>query len=476
MRPDDLLFFGASAFVAGTIAGGIGIPPAGALLLLCGLYALFFILRLRFIAFVLIAFLFLAGNLYYAVDDYRYRASRDSLASATKIEGIITNDPRRGVDFQTATVRLTTHHARIYLRVEPYPELSYGDIVALSGDIVPPPADSYGDYMAKEHVHGTAFYPQTEVLGNDAHPLFGALLETRGYMKETLTHLFNQREAAFLSGILLGDRDEFTREFLDKLSISGTMHLTALSGLHMTIMVFLFSAVFGAIFWKSKRLKFIASFIAVALFVAMTGFKVSAIRASLMAFLVDLSKETGRLYSPRNAIAFAALIITTFNPKAPVFDLGFQLSFVAVLSIIYFAPVLKRLSLFRTSGFLAWRDILAITVAAQLGVLPLTIAHFSNFSLSAFPANVAILVIMAPLMALGFLVVGASMVSMPLAALFAKPTAFLAEYAMGIVEFFSVVRFPFNPEVGILSAVLYYSLMVWLCWRYYPSAHAHATR
>ena len=460
----DAFFFSASGFIAGAIAGGLGLPPFGALiaLILAVLAMLFF--KTRSVIILAISILFILGNVYYTIDDYRYHAARDALASATSFEGTVIYDPRQGVDNQTAKVRIATPAATIFLRLDPYPEISYGDIVRIAGDIVPPPSDSYGDFMAKEHVHGTAFYPEIEIVGNNANPFFEALFGIRHYIKNTVSRLFTEREAAFLSGVLLGDRDLFTPDFLNKLSISGTMHLTALSGLHMSILVFLALAVSSAIFWRRRRLKFIVAFATVALFVAMTGFKVSAVRASLMAFLVGLAGESGRIYSPRNAILFSALVITVWNPKSPVFDLGFQLSFAAVLSIIYFAPILKLIPFFRTSGFLAWRDVLVITMAAQIGVLPITIAHFANFSLTALPANVAILVVMPPMMALGLLTVAVSVVSMPLASLLSIPTAFLADYAIQIVETFSSVRIMFNPELGITGTILYYAVLVWICW------------
>ena len=465
MRAHDAFFFSASGFIAGAIAGGLGLPPFGALiaLILAVLAMLFF--KTRSVIILAVSILFTAGNVYYTVDDYRYHAARNALANASSFEGSIVDDPRRGTDYQTAKVRLTMPPAAIFLRLDPYPELFYGDIVHISGDIVLPPSDSYGDFMAKEHVHGTAFYPEIEIAGNNASFLFKTLFGVRHYIKDTVGRLFTEREAAFLSGVLLGDRDLFTPEFLKKLSVSGTMHLTALSGLHMSILVFLALAVFS-VFRNNKRLRFIAVFSIIALFVAMTGFKVSAVRASLMAFLVGLAGESGRVYSPRNAIIFSAFVITMWNPKSPVLDLGFQLSFAAVLSIIYFAPVLKLIPFFHTSGFLAWRDVLVITMAAQIGVLPITIAHFANFSLTALPANVAILVVMPPLMALGLLTVAASVLSMPLASLLSIPTAFLADYAIQIVETFSSVRIMFNPELGVTGAVLYYAVLIWICWRY----------
>ncbi|MDP1707154.1 MAG: ComEC/Rec2 family competence protein, partial [bacterium] len=474
IRPDTLFFYAVCGFVAGAILGGLDVSPTYAIFISAIFVFVFFLWKIPPVIIFTVIGLFLAGNIYYAIDDYAYHKTLIEMEESVHFDGVVIDEPRRSLEAQTAKVKLVgagvenTVSARIYLRVDLYPEISYGDVVRIYGDIVPPPRDSYGNYLKKENIHGTAFYPKIEIIGNEGNIIFNALFNVRRYIKETLGILFTQQQAAFLSGVMLGDRDEFSKEFLNKLSISGTMHLTALSGLHMTILIFLALAVFSAVFVGKRHTAFYATFVTIALFVAMTGFKVSAIRASLMAFLVGFSKQSSRTYSPRNAIALAASVITAWNPKAPVFDLGFQLSFIATLAIIYGAPVIKRIPFFNTSGFLAWRDVLSITLAAQLSVLPITIAYFANFSLSAFPANIAILIIMPTLMAFGFLTAAVSIIYMPFAELLSRPTAFLTDYAINVVEVFSSVRGMFNPELGVIGTVLYYAVLIWICWRYSP--------
>ena len=471
MRERGLFLVASCSFIAGTILGGIGFPPSIAVLMLLSLLPLALYLKVRLPVVIITSALFITGSLYYAIDDYRYLVTERSLENVTQFESIITDTPKHSADTQSVTVKLLNpdlHHARLFLRTELYPELSYGDVLQISGNIKPPPNDSYGDYMAKEHVHGSIFYPSLEVVRNEANPFFKFLFNIRYYIKNTITRLFPEREAAFLAGIMLGDREEFSDDFLNALSVSGTMHLTALSGLHMAIIVLIVLSLFSAVLPGRKPLAFTSTFTLVTLFVAMTGFKVSAIRSSMMAFLAGFAGQTGRVYSPHNALALAALLITISNPKIPVFDVGFQLSFAATISIIYFTPVLKRLTFFTTDGFLHWRDILVITLAAQIGVAPITIMNFQNLSLTALPANIAILVIMPVLMTLGFATIATSAIFPPLAVILSKPTAFLLEYAILIIQTFSTVRIPFNPEIGVTTAILYYVALVWICWRWSP--------
>ena len=483
MQWHNIFFFAVSGFILGAVSGGLGLSSAAALIFVMVALGAVFFLRMYLCtsgtvvyhtAISIIVLFFLAGNVYYSVDDYIYHAKRTALEGATYFEGIVIDEPQRRNGNQTAKIRIASSqnnqidNARALLYVSPYPELSYGDVVQITGDIALPPSGSYGDYLAKERIHATMYYPAIRVMGNSANPFFSTLYKIRLHMNDVISRRFTQRQATFLSGILFGDRGEFSKEFLDKLSISGTLHVTALSGFNIAIIVFFAFAVFSVLFFGKRLAVFGATFLMVTFFVAMTGFTVSALRAAMMACIAGLADQMGRLYNPRNAIAFAAAAITFANPKAPVFDLGFQLSFAATLSIIYFAPVLRRRPFFKAASFLSWRDALAITIAAQLGVVPITITSFQNFSFSALPANIAILAIMPLLMVLGFTTVAASFVFTPLSILLSKPTAFLLDYSAGVVEVFYRLRVPFNPDVGVVAAIAYYALLIYFCARHSP--------
>lgn len=476
MRLNDVFFVSGTGVVFGTILGGLGFS----LLFILGACALLILLffwlfgkdnREIFCAkgVVLFCIVVFAGGLYYSIDDYSYRSVRDNIEFSGEFSGRVTDVPRIKGDRRTLEVELDSIHANAKVLVYTYSPIrfSYGDEILINGEINLPPRDSYGKYLAKEGVHGVVFYPrEIEVAGSAARPFFEALYGFREQIKNKIFNLFTQKRAAFLSGVLLGDRDEFSEDFLEKLSSSGTMHLTALSGLHMTIIIFIAFSIFSVLFLGKRRPVFIATFVLVFLFVAMTGFKISALRASIMAFIVALARQSDRMYNPRNAIIFAALFITLLNPKAPVFDLAFQLSFAATCSIIYFAPVIRRLSFFKEESFLNWRDILSITIAAQLGVAPITIVHFENLSLSALPANIAILVVIPLLMTLGFAAVFISFISNNLALLVSKPVSFFLDYAVAVVELFYKFRIPFNPDFNISAVVLYYCCLAYLPWRY----------
>ncbi len=472
----NAFFWGASGFVLGAIIGGAGLAPIGTgAIALMGALVATFALRVRFVVALLPAVALMAGALYYAIDDARYHRALQVSDGTIEITGSVIEEPRRGLSHQSARVRVETiagvqvRHVRLTIYMEQYPLLAYGDVVHARGRVAPPPDDSYGRFMANHRLAGTLFYPEIEIQGRAGNPIMHALGNVRADIQAILNRHFTQEHSAFLHGILLGNRDEFSREFLNKLSLSGTMHVTALSGLHMAIIVFIMLAIYRRAFLKREGAAFAATFFTVVLFVALTGFKVSAIRASMMAFLVGLAKHTSRTYNPRNALALAALILTLANPKAPVFDIGFQLSFVATFSIIYFAPLFQRFSFFATDGIFAWRTICAITLSAQIGVLPITVLYFSNFSFSMLPANIALLVVLPVVMVFGFATIAAGFLSPALAEVISIPTSFLITYSISVVELFYTLRLPFNPELGVCWGLTPFPV----CWGLTPFPHFH---
>ena len=470
MRKHDIFFFASISFITGIVIGSFGVALmwSAATSIFSALLLMFFKINRKSI--LIVAVFFFMGSFYYTIDDYFYQTRKDFLKNISSFEGIAIDAPKSKIEYQIVKLKLTESKSVVILQTDLYPQIHYGDILKVDGKIILPLDDSYGKYLAKERIHGTVFYPKVEILGNNSNLFFKILYKIRSKSKDFINILFTHTQSLFLSGILLGDRDEFGKDFQNKLSLSGTMHITALSGLHISIVIFIVSALFSGIFGKKRdNIAFFFSFLSVGIFVALTGFAVSAIRAALMAGVAGLGEKFGRIRNQRNVITFAALFIVAQNPKSIVFDVGFQLSFLATLAIIYFAPVLKRFKFFKQNGFLNWREILQMTLSAQIGVLPVTMVVFGNFSLSAFPANMFLLSLISPLMILGFLLLGSSFSYLSVISfLLSKPIAFLTDYSIGIINFFSEFKASFNPDIGAGIIILYYLVLIWICAKFSP--------
>jgi len=214
--------------------------------------------------------------------------------------------------------------------------------------------------------------------------------------------------------------------------------------------------------WFSRRKIFLLSTLTIILFVIMTGAEASVVRAAIMGFIVLLANQVQRLYSFRNAIAIAAFLMILFNPKILVWDIGFQLSFAAVMGLVYLEPAIRKL--FKVSpkpGFLNWRANLLTTVSAQLAVIPILLSNFSSFSLIGFLTNILVLTFVPATMFLGLLVVAAGILSYYLAQVIGWLANIFLSYEIGVIDLFAKIPIQISVQsFSLIFSVLYYVIII----------------
>lgn len=203
---------------------------------------------------------------------------------------------------------------------------------------------------------------------------------------------------ALVAAMTLGDKTAIDKDLRQTYNISGAAHVLALSGLHMGI---IYAALTLLTFGRRRRIV-TQALIVIALwaFVFLVGMPASAVRAAAMLSLYALLTLGYREKASINALAFTALVMLSISPYT-LFDVGFQMSFLAVLSILVWTPVLNDWvspTLQRRWPPLRWAwGLTAVTLAAQLGVVPLIAYYFGRIStyflLSSFVAIPAVTVI-----------------------------------------------------------------------------------
>ena len=200
--------------------------------------------------------------------------------------------------------------------------------------------------------------------------------------------------AQLLKGILLGKRSDLPTETLDIFRNSGTFHVLAVSGLHVGLVAMFCYFGFGCFRFPQKVLCLL-TILAVLIYASLIGFRPSVFRASLMAILFLFATLIDRDADLFNLLAFAALVLLLLNPQQ-VWDVGFQLSFVAVVSIVYFVPKMEKplrrlwenendspseggvpLLTRCKNAAVKWLVLsYLVTLAAQIGTTPLIAYHF----------------------------------------------------------------------------------------------------
>ena len=381
---------------------------------------------------------------------------------------------------------LVSTEDKILVYADKYPEYCYSDVLKISTKLkIPENFDDfdYRNYLFSQGIYYLSYYPEIEFSGNNLNSTVGVYRDTpllkKCYaqilsFKKNLIDLnksiYPQPQASIINAMVLGNRSEVSPEVLENFNLTGTRHIIAISGLHITIITVMIMYLLLTAGINRNR-AFYFAILLVTFFVAMIGLPPSAVRAAIMGGLVLLAIKVGRLNSSLNAIVFAAAAMLLINPNLLRHSVGFQLSFAAVLGIIYLFPILEKYSQKiiknNTAAYRFVRSIILITLSAQIATLPILISNFENLSLSSILANVLILPLV-PVIILGSfatMAVGAS--SLLLGQIVSWPIWLAVTYQVKIIECLAgfswsaveIKNFP-NWAFGV-----YYFLLTGIVWR-----------
>ena len=197
-----------------------------------------------------------------------------------------------------------------------------------------------------------------------------------------------QEELGVVSAMTLGDKSLLSKDLKEMYSVVGSSHILALSGLHLTILY----GILSLLTFRRRRQWVIQGLLLLGIwtYVFLVGMPVSIVRSALMLSIYSLMTLAGRNKSPLNTLAFAALVILLVQPFA-LYDIGFQLSFLAVLSLVlFYRPLANGLLpsfVKRNKVLRPLADIAIVSLAAQIGTAPLVAYYFGRFSCCFLLAN-----------------------------------------------------------------------------------------
>ena len=270
--------------------------------------------------------------------------------------------------------------------------LKRGDILLIHATLAPPKNNGnpdefdYARYLRRNGGSGTAYVPSGSwrlVAHDSIRSLRQAALDCRDEVVGLYRNLgFEGDELAVLSALTVGDKDELSEDIIETYSVSGASHVLALSGLHIGFLYLLFWCLFRFFWSRWSWLKPFFLLLIVALlwcFAFITGLSSTVVRSVVMFSLLTLSSMQYERPVTLNTLAATAFLMLLFRPFW-LFDLGFQLSFLAVLAIAVIQP---RLYAFWPVKFWPMRyvwGLITVSISAQLVVAPLILLCFSRFS------------------------------------------------------------------------------------------------
>jgi len=329
----------------------------------------------------------------------------------------------------------------------------------------------YGKYLAVKNIYSVCYYAdQVNILSikqfNPWQKFRQLLLNIKYKTKKIIDQSMSQPQNEILSAMILGLRKGIPQTILVDLRKTGLAHIIAISGLHISIVLGLLLGFFIFIGFKRKHAFYLAT-LSLILFLMLIGFRASSLRAGFMGFVALWALNSGRLNKSFNALLLVASIILLINPQLLLADIGFQLSFLAVMGIIFLGDHINNfLTYIKIPESFAVKTSLMMTLSAQILVLPLIIYYFGNLSLIAPLANVLVLPILPLIMILGFLQSLLGFIFLPLAKLIGYLTQELISWIILISH--KLANLPFaNFELinfDLFWLIIIYILLGWGIW------------
>ncbi|MFW6105471.1 MAG: DNA internalization-related competence protein ComEC/Rec2 [Chloroflexota bacterium] len=429
-------------------------------------------------------FALLGGGLHFLsslpqADEYSLRFYNDT--GIAEIQGMVAEEP----DIRDRYCLLTFSASEIIIngekeqvsgtaliRVPRYPTYHYGDVLKVSGELETPPQFEdfdYKSYLARQGIYSVIYYPGVEVLdhGQGFKPL-QLIYSLRERLSASLARALPEPQGSLAQAILLGLRGNIPDSLYSAFSRTGTAHLLAISGLHISIIIAMLLS-FGILVFGRQRSIYIWLTLALMwLYAMLAGMHPPIIRAAIMGSLFLMAEYLGRQRSAIIALAFAAAVMVGIQPYV-LWSVSFQLSFLAMAGLVLLYPYFQewarkgvallfknREKIVPTASIIT--DGFAITTASIVAVGPLVAYNFGVVSLVALPATFF------SLPALPFIIVTTGLVAFMglLASLAAQILGWLAwlflSYLIFVVEGFDALPHS-SLEVSNIST--------WHVWGYY---------
>lgn len=213
----------------------------------------------------------------------------------------------------------------------------------------------------------------------------------RSSSERLLKRLVPEGSFGLASAILLGNKGNLSPEVLSDFQSSGAMHVLAVSGLHVGIVMLLLSQFFERISRLINRQKALVLTILITFFYAgLTGFSPSVLRAAIMFSIVMTGQLLSRSSNSLNTLSFWAFVMMLWNPLV-IYDMGFQLSYLAMIGILTLYRPIARLFYIRNKILLKIWQGTAVGIAAQITTLPLTLYYFNQFANYFWLSNIAVM-------------------------------------------------------------------------------------
>ena len=402
-------------------------------------------------------------------------ALRPLLNKVTTITGTIEGEPDMREDKQFLVLQIndidgsteTTTHIRI--TTDRYTAFEYGDQLIVRGSLKKPDSFEtesgrvfrYDNYLLQKKITHTLFMPEIIEHATGRPSIIRVLLKVKQWFLLRIERTLPHPEAGLLEGLLLGVR-AIPDTLYDDFRRTGIVHIVVLSGYNVMLVANFIASLLRK---RPRWIQFVGVLLSLLAFMVITGMQTTVIRATIMGGIAATGRIMGAEYSITKSLAFAAAVMVIINPLTLIYDISFQLSFLATIGLVYVGPII--------SPFFQWvpevfemRENMIATFSTSLFVMPLIAYAVGDLSIVSPVTNLIILPFVAPAMALGFIMSITSILG-PLSWIAALPTYIClwiiihTAVFLGSLSWASVVL-PIIPGWGLIS--MYGILFIIIIW------------
>jgi len=272
-----------------------------------------------------------------------------------------------------------------------------------------PYAFDYKQYLKNQQIYHLLILKKGDFidLGWDEKSLKGLAHSLRVRInRELKRYRFSDDELSIINALLLGQRRDISRTQFQQYRDAGAIHILAVSGLHIGIILLFLNFIFRPLekLKNGKLAKLIIIIVCLWSYALLAGLSASIIRSVAMFTAVSIGMASDRPTEIKNSLIISLFFLLLLNPFY-LFDVGFQLSYTAVFSIVWLQPVFNDFWAPKPKLLRYFWNLITVTFAAQLGILPLTLFYFHQFPGLFFVSSLVIIPFLGILLGLGFFII-----------------------------------------------------------------------
>jgi competence protein ComEC len=328
----------------------------------------------------------------------------------------------------------------------------------------------YSKYLADKQIYAQIYINKTEITINKKLKkdvwYYSGRLHSRIVRNLEKVH-FNKEEMNVALALILGQQQEISQDIIQDYQYSGATHILSVSGLHVGFIMIFINFILKPIpnTRKGSLIKLLSILISLSAFAIISGLSPSVLRSVVMFSFLAIGNHLRRSGSIYHTLLVSILLILLFEPYF-LFDVGFQLSYLALFFIVWLQPVLKKIWAPKNKILISVWNALTVSFAAQIGTLPLCLYYFHQFPGLFFVTNIIIIPLLSFIMIAGIIVMLMAIYSSPsvlLIQIFEK-SIYLLNKTIHIVasfEWFVIRDISFNSYYLLTFYLVIISAIIW---------------